>query len=132
MLPVAPPAGLLVWLSVRVYTQAGEIDWGGLPVDRVVPERIPDVSALEPLVVWARYRGTGSATVQVRGRIANRAVSFTNHRSAFYYTQTHVNDHPEHAWFRGFNIAGRRVFSDYGLTVDGVALDPASCCSCDA
>ncbi len=57
---------------------------------------------------------------------ANRAVSFTNHRSAFYYTQTHVNDHPEHAWFRGFNIAGRRMFSDYRLTVDGVALDPAS------
>jgi glycogen debranching enzyme len=57
---------------------------------------------------------------------ANRAVSFTNHRSAFYYTQTHVNDHPEHAWFRGFNIAGRRTFSEYRLTVDGVALDPAS------
>ncbi len=57
---------------------------------------------------------------------ANRAVSFTNHRSAFYYTQTHVNDHPEHAWFRGFNIAGQRIFSDYILTADGVALDRAS------
>jgi glycogen debranching enzyme len=58
-------------------------------------------------------------------RAANRAVSFTNHRSAFYYTQTHVNDHPEHAWFRGLNIAGRRVFSDYRVAIDGVALDPA-------
>jgi len=58
-------------------------------------------------------------------RAANRAVSFTNHRSAFYYTQTHVNDHPEHAWFRGLNIAGRRVFSDYQVAIDGVALDPA-------
>ena len=54
----------------------------------------------------------------------NRAVSFTNKRSAFYYTQTHRNDHPEHAYFRGFNIAGRRIFSDYRLVVAGTALDP--------
>jgi glycogen debranching enzyme len=58
-------------------------------------------------------------------RTANRAVSFTNRRSAFYYTQTHVNDHPEHAWFRGLSIAGRRVFSDYRIAVAGVVLDPA-------
>ena len=54
----------------------------------------------------------------------NRAVSFTNKQSAYYYTQTHRNDHPEHAWFRGLNIAGRRVFNDYQLSIDGVALDP--------
>src|SRR6266403_1358016 len=45
--------------------------------------------------------------------------------SAYYYTQTHRNCHPEHAWFRGLNIAGRRVFNDYHLIVDGTALDPA-------
>ncbi len=56
----------------------------------------------------------------------NRAVSFTNKRSAYYYTQTHRNDHPEHAWFRGLNIAGRRVFNDLTLMVDGAALDPAT------
>ena len=54
----------------------------------------------------------------------NRAVAFTNKRSAYYYTQTHRNDHPEHAHFRGLNIAGRRVFNDYQLLVDGAALDP--------
>ena len=54
----------------------------------------------------------------------NRAVSFTNKQSAYYYTQTHRNDHPEHAYFRGFNIAGRRIFSDYRLIVAGEALDP--------
>jgi glycogen debranching enzyme len=54
----------------------------------------------------------------------NRAVSFTNKRSAFYYTQTHRNDHAEHAYFRGFNIAGRRIFSDYQLLAAGKPLDP--------
>jgi glycogen debranching enzyme len=54
----------------------------------------------------------------------NRAVSFTNKRSAFYYTQTHRNDHPEHAHFRGLNIAGRRIFNDYQLLIDGQPLDP--------
>ena len=59
------------------------------------------------------------------GRDENRAVSFTNRRSAFYYTQTHRNDHPEHAWFRGLSIAGRRVFSDYRVSIGGEKLDPA-------
>jgi glycogen debranching enzyme len=58
-------------------------------------------------------------------REANRAVVFSNKRSAFYYTQTHRNDHPEHAYFRGFNIAGRRVFNDYTLSIDGRPLDPS-------
>ena len=54
----------------------------------------------------------------------NRAVSFTNKRSAFYYTQTHRNDHPEHAYFRGFNIAGRRIFSEYRLYQGERLLEP--------
>jgi glycogen debranching enzyme len=54
----------------------------------------------------------------------NRPVSFTNKRSAYYYTQSHRNDHPEHAWFRGLNLAGRRVFNDLRLHVDGKPLDP--------
>lgn len=56
----------------------------------------------------------------------NRAVSFTNKASAYYYTQTHHNDHVEHAWFRGLNIAGRRIFNGHQLLVDGVVLDPAT------
>lgn len=58
------------------YLTGIEIDWGGLQVDRVVPARIPDLSALEPLVVWARFRGTGQGTVTVRGRLAGQAASF--------------------------------------------------------
>src|SRR5260370_2887968 len=55
----------------------------------------------------------------------NRAVPFTNKQSAYYYTQTHRNSHLEHAGYRGLNVAGRRVFNDYRLIVDGTALDPA-------
>lgn len=57
---------------------------------------------------------------------ANRAVSFTNKRSAYFYTQTRTNDHAEHAWFRGLNIAGRRVFNDIALTIRGSVEDPAT------
>jgi glycogen debranching enzyme len=55
----------------------------------------------------------------------NRPVSYTNRRSAFYYTQTHRNDHPEHAGFSGWNVAGRRVYAGYRLDVAGAARDPA-------
>jgi len=53
----------------------------------------------------------------------NRPVSFTNKRSAYFYTQTHRNDHEEHAGFAGFNIAQRRMFAGYQITVDGQPLD---------
>ena len=55
----------------------------------------------------------------------NRPVSFTNKRSAYFYTQSHVNDHPEHAGFSGLNIAQQRIFADYDIRVDGRRLDPA-------
>ena len=80
----------------------------------------PQPTALPPTV---RVVTLDSLAIPV-GANENRAVSFTNKRSAFYYTQTHRNDHPEHAFFRGFNIAGRRIFSDYRLSVAGTALYP--------
>ena len=55
----------------------------------------------------------------------NRPVSFSNKRSAYFYTQSHRNDHPEHAGFSGFNIARRRAFSAYTVEVAGEQLDPA-------
>jgi glycogen debranching enzyme len=67
-----------------------------------------------------------ASLAQQSGPDDNRAVVFSNQRSAFYYTQTHRNDHPEHAYFRGFNLAGRRVFNDYTLLIDGEPLDPAT------
>ncbi|WP_150274003.1 amylo-alpha-1,6-glucosidase [Paenibacillus tepidiphilus] len=56
----------------------------------------------------------------------NRPVSFTNKEAAFYYTQSHVNNHIEHAYFAGLNIAKNRIFSGYKLYANGVAVDNAS------
>ena len=55
----------------------------------------------------------------------NRPVSFTNKRSAYFYTQTHQDDHEEHTGFAGFNVAQRRLFAGYELAIDGRPLDPA-------
>ncbi len=54
---------------------------------------------------------------------ANRPVSFTNKEAAYYYTQTHENNHPEWSWFAGLNIAKNRIFGGYQLYVDGHKLD---------
>src|SRR5205814_3605436 len=58
----------------RPYLTDVQIDWGGLPVANVTPERMPDLSALQPLVVMGRYRGDKAVqgTVTLRGRIAGR------------------------------------------------------------
>ncbi|TLU65242.1 hypothetical protein FE810_08070 [Thalassotalea litorea] len=53
----------------------------------------------------------------------NRPVSFTNKRSGYYYTQTHNNDHPEHRWFAGFNLAQKRLFNDYQITLDSDSVN---------
>jgi hypothetical protein len=53
---------------------------------------------------------------------ANRPVSFTNKRSAYYYTQTHRNDHEEHTGFAGFNVAQKRIFAGYEITIGGRRL----------
>lgn len=53
----------------------------------------------------------------------NRPVSFTNKQAAFYYTQSHTNNHPEHAWFTGMNIAKNRIFHGYQLFINDKPVD---------
>lgn len=50
------------------------IDWGGLDVSQVVPQRIPDVFAGTPIAVAGRFAGGGSATIHVRGKHGRRRI----------------------------------------------------------
>ncbi|MEK8213726.1 amylo-alpha-1,6-glucosidase [Paenibacillus sp. FSL L8-0463] len=54
---------------------------------------------------------------------ANRGISFTNKEAAFYFTQSHLTNHPEHAHFEGFNVAKNRIFGGYSLFIDKQKLD---------
>jgi Ca-activated chloride channel family protein len=51
------------------------IDWGGLDVVDAWPATPPDLFAGHPLLVTARYRTAGAATVRVTGLIAGERVS---------------------------------------------------------
>ncbi len=50
----------------------------------------------------------------------NREYSYTDKRSGFYYGRTHEDRFGE--WFAGWNLAKRRIFSDYTLFVDDAPL----------
>lgn len=50
------------------------IDWNGLPVTDVLPERIPDVFSAKPVVVAARYGAPASGTIRIRGYAGGREV----------------------------------------------------------
>lgn len=52
---------------------------------------------------------------------AQREYSFTDKKSAFWYGKTHTNDWDD--WYAGWNIAKRRLLSDYALRVDTSWLD---------
>ncbi|TAJ11092.1 hypothetical protein DMA11_18270 [Marinilabiliaceae bacterium JC017] len=54
---------------------------------------------------------------------ANRPISFTNKEAAYYFTQSHENNHAEYSWFAGLNIAQKRIFSGYKLSVDNTELN---------
>lgn len=51
----------------------------------------------------------------------NREYSYTDKKAGYYYGRTHENNFKE--WFAGWNIAKRRLFSDYELYIDQTRLD---------
>jgi Ca-activated chloride channel family protein len=68
--PAEDPATLvpeLVRRSAYPYLTNVTIDWGGLAVEHLTPERIPDVYAGLPMIVSGHYKRAGTATVVIRG-----------------------------------------------------------------
>ncbi len=48
------------------------IDWAGLPVADVYPERIPDLFGAKPVTLTGRYTAAGRGTVRLTGKMAGR------------------------------------------------------------
>jgi len=46
------------------------IDWGGLPIEAVYPERVQDLFAAKPIVMCGRYQGPASGTIRLSGRMS--------------------------------------------------------------
>jgi Ca-activated chloride channel family protein len=46
------------------------IDWGGLPVADVYPQRIPDLFSAKPLVLNGRFIAPANGTIRLKGKIA--------------------------------------------------------------
>lgn len=45
------------------------IDWNGLPVADVYPQRIPDLFGAKPVMLTGRYTGPGSGTIRLKGKM---------------------------------------------------------------
>lgn len=48
------------------------IDWNGLPVTDVYPNRIPDLFSTKPVIVSGRYTGSGHGVIRLKGRTAGQ------------------------------------------------------------
>ena len=46
------------------------IDWNGLPVADVYPQRIPDLFGAKPITLTGRYTTAGRATIRLKGKMA--------------------------------------------------------------
>jgi Ca-activated chloride channel family protein len=75
--PAEDPAALvpeLVRRSAFPYLTNVTIDWGGLAVSDLTPERVPDVYAGLPMIVSGHYARGGTGTVVIRGIASGRPV----------------------------------------------------------
>jgi len=52
-----------------------EIDWGGLEVTEVFPQRIPDLFAAQPVIIHGRYTKPGQASIKIKGNVAGKPVT---------------------------------------------------------
>ena len=57
------------------YLTDVEVDWGNLAVTDLRPAALPDLSALSPLVLHARYLRSGEGDITIKGRIAGKPVA---------------------------------------------------------
>lgn len=48
------------------------IDWNGLPVTDVYPQRIPDLFGAKPVVLTGRYTAAGNGIIRLKGKMSGR------------------------------------------------------------
>ncbi|MDQ3440492.1 MAG: VWA domain-containing protein [Planctomycetota bacterium] len=46
-----------------------EVDWGGMNVTEVYPQKLPDLFVGRPVILTGKFDGRGDATVKVRGKV---------------------------------------------------------------
>jgi Ca-activated chloride channel family protein len=48
------------------------VDWNGLPVSDIYPQRIPDLFGAKPVVLTGRYTGAGHGVIRLKGKMLGR------------------------------------------------------------
>ena len=48
------------------------VDWNGLPVSDVYPQRIPDLFGAKPVILTGRYTGAGRGIIRLQGKMSGR------------------------------------------------------------
>ncbi len=51
------------------------LDWNGMPVTDVYPQRIPDLFGAKPVIVTGRYTGNGKGTIRLKGKMGGQEFS---------------------------------------------------------
>jgi Ca-activated chloride channel family protein len=76
--PTEDVAGVAAELTDRLQSPVLtdiEIDWGGLPVEAVLPQRLPDLFAGQSIRVQGRYRDAAEGVIRIHGRARGRAAT---------------------------------------------------------
>ena len=70
--PAQPVITAMLSRISKPYLTDVEINWGSLSVTDVYPNPIPDLYSAQPLILFARYQGSGDSLVTLKGKIKDR------------------------------------------------------------
>jgi Ca-activated chloride channel homolog len=51
------------------------VDWGGLPVAEIYPQRIPDVFSAKPIYLSGRFTAPAKGVIRIHGKLAGRSIT---------------------------------------------------------
>jgi len=51
------------------------VDWGGLPVTEIYPQRIPDVFSAKPIYLSGRFTAPAKGVIRIHGKLAGRSIT---------------------------------------------------------
>ena len=95
------------------YLVGINIDWGGLEVHDVYPERLPDLFAGEPLVIVGQYDGSGTETVRISGVVAGQRWNQELH--VVLPSEEEANDVIATLWARKkIHELNRQMYNEWG------------------
>ena len=98
------------------------IDWNGMPVADVYPERVPDLFSAKPVILTGRYTAAGRGMIRLKGKMSGR--EFVREIAVDFPESTVQHDVLAPLWARSRidNLMGQD-YQGYATGIDAAGIE---------